>query len=368
MLAHPPGYAPETTARTPAGRDSGQAGQASGHVAPADTAAESAGAEENGTSPREGQNGRSPHAATAGTELDGLGRQQHGPGGSHSRTGDLLDTDHQGTAAAREADGARQGTGPPEAEGPGDSAELAEAPGPHGLRDASPESGDAEALRQRISELEAANTQLETESAAKDAVIAEQHDAIEAKDAAIAEQDAALADKDGLIASQWRVISELDHRIDDLAAGDADPGTEGAGLAADKANPAVDGADVAADSTAPGTGADRPDQGLVRDNPDTGDEEQAGLAGIDSRTADLPEQENEQPTAARRWLRLVPSNETAVVLTGVAAMSTTIANVTHQLGDGWYAVVGAAVPLAVGGVAWVNKYWKKGSNGSQSQD
>jgi hypothetical protein len=199
-------------------------------------------------------------------------------------------------------------------------------------------------------------------------VIAEQHDAIEAKDAAIAEQDAALADKDGLIASQWRVISELDHRIDDLAAGDADPGTEGAGLAADKANPAVDGADVAADSTAPGTGADRPEQGLVRDNPDTGDEEQAGLAGIDNRTADLPEQENEQPTAARRWLRLVPSNETAVVLTGVAAMSTTIANVTHQLGDGWYAVVGAAVPLAVGGVAWVNKYWKKGSNGSQSQD
>jgi hypothetical protein len=367
MLAHPPGRAPEAAAPAPTSHDK-RAGQASAAVAPADTTGEAVGGGENSTSRREGQNGRPPDAAAAETELDGLGGPQRGPGASSSRTGDFADTDPQGIATAREADRTREGTGPGDAAGSGNATELPEASGQGERRDTVPESGDAEALRRRIAELEAASTKLETESAAKDAVIAEQHDAIEARDAAIAERDAALEDKDGLIASQWRVISELDYRIDDLAAGKAGPAADGAGPAADKADPEADNAGHDEDNAAPDTGLDGPDQDLVPDNPGTSDEEQAGQAGIDSRTAALPEQESEQPTGARRWQRLVPSNETAVVLTGVAAMGTTIANVTHQMGDGWYALVGAAVPLAVGGVAWVNKYWKKGGNGSQSQD
>ena len=44
------------------------------------------------------------------------------------------------------------------------------------------------ALRARIAALEAANAELETKSAAKDGVIAEQHEAIEARDAATSTQ------------------------------------------------------------------------------------------------------------------------------------------------------------------------------------
>jgi hypothetical protein len=361
MLAHPPGHAGETTARVPTGHDSRQKGQAPGRVAPADTAGDTGAAAGNTESQREGQNGQPAHAATAGTERHGPGEQQRGPGELHSPADDPPDTNDQGSATlAQEADSSREATGPREAAGPGNATELTGASGQSERQDTLSEPSDAEALRQRIADLEAANAKLEAESAAKDAVIAEQHDAIEAKD--------------GLIASQWRVISELDYRIDDPAAGNAESAAVNSDLRAERAGPEAGQVDQDP-GKATHAGRDRAgaaipdggDQSRMPDKPAPGDDE-AVLEDARARLTAEPSQESEKSKAEQGWSRLVPANETAVLLAGAVGMGTTIASVAHYMSDGWSAGVGAAITFVVGGVAWVNKNRKKGSDGSQSQD
>jgi hypothetical protein len=189
---------------------------------------------------------------------------------------------------------------------------------------------------------------------AKDATITAKNSTITAKDATITERNTVLAEKDATIVGQWRKISELDYRIDDLTAGNA-------GQVADKAAP--DAGKERREVAAP----DGADHSRMPEKPQSGEDE-AALAGAEDRTSVQPSQENEKSTVMRRWLRFVPSNETAVLLAGAFGLGAAIANSSQYLSDGWSATAGAVITFALGGVAWVNKYWKKGSDGNQSQD
>lgn len=343
MLASPPGHVQEAAAHgIQAGHDSRRAEQAPGAV---NAAGETIGTGASSASVRDSQNDRSANAAAAGTELDAPGGQR-GLDGGQEAAGGLPESDDHGTA--REAVASRQATDSQEAAGPGNAAELAKESAPADRREPALEADETEALRRKIAELEA-------ESAAKDATIAGQHDAIDAK-------DAALAEKDAVIASQWRTISELDYRIDDLTAGKADLAAEKADLAADEASPGTRNElrDV--------TTVDRADQSLVPDEPGTSGEEQAGEEGIDGRTAVLGTQEEKQPAPEQKRLR-PPSNEAAgFFLTGVAGLGIAVASVTHQLSGDGAVVAGAVAACIASGVPWVNKIWKRDTNGNRSED
>jgi len=400
VLAGTPGRPREAPGGSdaPSRPDGRQAGQNQDHPARANGAVPTVAAGIDGIFVRDGQNGQSPYSAAADTELDGAGGQrgldERRVAVGERATGPPEEPGGQGTAPGQETPDSRQGTDSGRAAGPSDAAGPAEVPDPSAPRESVGETDVTEALKARVAELEAANAELETKSVAKDAVIAEQHEAIEAKDAAITERDAALADKDAVIASQWRAISELDYRVDDLAAenaglkkeknaletGKADPTTQdtgatpgNAGSTAEKGGlPAGPDAGKAApdadqkqqDASLPGEA----DQHLATDRAGASEEEQASQAGIDSRTGAPAAQEQEQPTARRDWRRLVPSNELAgFVGGGGLGLAVTIANVTHQMTDGWSAIAVAATAFAVSGIALVNKIRKKGSDGSRSQ-
>jgi uncharacterized coiled-coil protein SlyX len=147
-------------------------------------------------------------------------------GGQTSGTGNdgTSARDPQSTAATgQETPASGQGDNPGEAVKPHDATKLPKASSDHGEPQDPVEEADAtEALKRRIAELEA-------ESAAKDAVIAEQQDAIETKDSTIA--------------SQWRKITELDYRAGDLEDENGRLKDEKAAPGTSEANP-EHGADV----------------------------------------------------------------------------------------------------------------------------